>query len=291
MKLLILYVFFTSTCLGQTLIKGIIIDKTTGQPIPFVSIGIIGKSIGTLTDENGNFEVKLYENQKKDSLKIYTIGYKPIVFLVSDFMKEVNQKISLENLPTQLEEVTIRPKKVKYKILGTSNYTKNNCTGFADMAGNWKGSEAAILIRNNKNSFIESFNFYVIQNKYSDSVLFRLNFYERISPPKNSPVWLGQDWVGPTILKKAIVFKVGIKQGEFSLPLIKYNIQTSKDFFVSLECLMDEMEITKFCYSGSIAVESFFKVKAFSTWHRTGGRNGRPGGGGADFNVKVSYLK
>ncbi len=286
MKLLAIFLTISSAFFAQQKITGTIFDKSTKQPIPFVSIGIIGKSVGTLSNENGLFEFSFSESQKKDSIKISTIGYKPLVFLVSDFIKEVNKTINLESLPTQLAEVVVRSKKIKYKILGTTKYTKNNCTGFADIEGNWKGSEAAILVKNKKNCFLENFSFFVIQNKYTDSLVFRLNLYSRISPPAGSPAWFGDDWVGPTILKKAIIFKVGTKQGEFTLPLTAYNIQTSDDFFVSLECLMDEMEITKFCYSGSVKTPSFFKVKAFAKWHKTGGRNG---GGGADFNVKVSY--
>lgn len=289
MKLLLIFLTISSAFFAQQKITGTIFDKSTKQPIPFVSIGIIGKSAGTLSNEQGFFDITFLENQKKDSLKISAIGYKPLVFLVSDFIKEVNKSIGLEALPTQLAEVIIRSKKAKYKILGTTKYTKNNCTGFADIEGNWKGSEAAILIKNKKNCQIENFSFFVIQNKYNDSLSFRLNLYSRISPPAGSPSWFGEDWVGPTILKKAIIFKVGVKQGEFTLPLAAYNIQTSDDFFVSLECLMDEMEITKFCYSGSTTVQSFFKVKAFAKWHKTSGSRGSPGGGGGDFNVKVSY--
>lgn len=286
MKFLVLIFALSSTIFAQQKVSGYVSDKANKQAIPYVSIGIIGKSVGTLSNEKGEFEFTFHENQKNDSVKIATIGYKPQVYLVADFVKEAKRAISLEPLPTQLNEVVVRSKKVKFKTLGTTNYTKNNCTGFADIAGNWKGSEAAILVRNKKDCLLEDFSFYVIQNKYEDSLLFRLNFYERISPPANSPAWMGEDWVGPTILKKAIIFKVGIKQGEFTLPLKNYNIQTSNDFYISLECLMDEMEITKFCYSGSTATPSFFKVKAFSTWRKTGGRSG---GGGADFNVKVSY--
>jgi hypothetical protein len=288
-KFLLLFLTFSTAFFAQQKINGIIIDKTTKEAIPYVSIGIIGKSIGTISDDKGVFEFLLSENLKKDSLKIAAIGYKPLVFLVSGFVKEPNKTIILESLPTQLGEVVVRSKKVKFKTLGTTNYTKNNCTGFADIAGNWKGSEAAILVKNKKNCLLENFSFFIIQNKYDDSLVFRLNIYERISPPKGSPEWMGDDWVGPTILKKPIIFKVGIKQGEFTLPIKNYNIQTSNDFFISLECLMDEMEITKFCYSGSINVQSFFKVKAFAKWHRTEGRRGSPGGGGGDFNVKVSY--
>jgi len=281
----IIFIFSLLKQNSQTTVKGIIIDALTEKGVPFTSIGIIGKNVGTLSDENGNFEFILAAFYKNDSIKIFSIGYKPLVFLVSEFIKQSDKKITLKNIPTQLEEVVIKSKKVKYKTLGTTDYTKNNCTGFADIEGNWKGSEAAILVKNKKNVLMENFSFYVIQNKYNDSLRFRLNLYERIDPPKDAPKWVGDDWVGPTLLKKAIIFKVGIKNGQFTLPIRDYNIHTNKDFFISLECLMDEMEITKFCYSGSVSTQSFFKVKAFAKWHRTSGK----GGGGADFNVKVSY--
>lgn len=291
MKFLLVLIAFSATCFAQKKISGSITDNITKQPVPFVSIGVIGKSLGTLSNEAGVFEFTVFENQKNDSIKIAAIGYKPLIFSVYDYLKEPHKTLIMESLPVILDEVTVKSKKVKYKTLGTTKYTKNNCTGFVDASGNWKGSEAAILVKNKDNCLFESFQFFIIQNKYDDSLLFRLNFYERVSPPANTPKWLGEDWVGPTILKKAIIFKVGIKQGEFILPLKQYNIQTSKDFFISLECLMDEMEITKFCYSGSIDVQSYFKVKSFSKWHRTPGKNGKPGGGGGDFNVKVSYVK
>lgn len=285
MKFLLFFILISQFVFSQAVVKGVIVDNATNKGIPFASIGVIGKNIGSVSDEEGNFEFTITGNLKFDSLKVFSIGYKPIVFLVSEFIKETNKTVKLINLPTQLEEVVIKSKKVKYKTLGTTDYTKNNCTGFADIEGNWKGSEAAILVKNKKNVLMENFSFYVIQNKYNDSLRFRLNLYERIDPPKDAPKWVGDDWVGPTLLKKAIIFKVGIKNGQFTLPIRDYNIHTNKDFFISLECLMDEMEITKFCYSGSVSTQSFFKVKAFAKWHRTSGK----GGGGADFNVKVSY--
>lgn len=277
LKWLLLLLSLDNTAFAQLRISGEVSDLSTGRPVAFVSIGIAGKTVGTLSDEKGRFELNVQEYQKKDSLKIASIGYKTRVYSVSEWSETQHKKIQLETIPLQLEEVVIRSKKIKFKTLGTTRYTTNNCTGFADVGGNWKGSEAAILIRNKKDVLIESFSFFVIQNKYKDSLLFRLMFYEKIR----------NDWVGPTFLKKPIIFKVGIKQGEFTLPLRDYNIRFGSDFFVSLECLMDEMEISKFCYSGSVNVPSYYKVKAFSKWHSTAGTY--KGGGGADFNVKVSY--
>lgn len=278
-----LFIALSTTIFAQQKVSGQIFDKSTKQAISYVSVGIVAKSVGTISSELGIFEFFVSEKQKSDSLKISAIGYKSQSYLISDFIKEPTKTVFLEVLPMQLNEIVIKSKKVKFKTIGTTHYTKNNCTGFADIEGNWKGAEAAILIRNNKNCLLEDFSFYVIQNKYDDSLVFRLNIYERISPPAGSPEWMGKDWVGPTLLKKAIIFKVGIKQGEFTLPIKNYNIQTAKDFYISLECLMDEMQIKKFCYAASVSTVSFFKVKAFSTWRR--GKSG----GGADFNVKVSY--
>jgi hypothetical protein len=81
-----------------------------------------------------------------------------------------------------------------------------------------------------------------------------------------------------------VIFKLGIKQGEFTVDLKDYNIFTSSDFFISLECLMDEMDISKFCYAGSYGTPSFVKSTTFDRWHKIRG-------GGGDFNVKVSYTK
>lgn len=258
-------------------INGVVLDKSTKQVLGYASIGIIGKPIGTISNETGEFALTVSPKNSNDSLKIFSIGYLPKVLLVSEYMNLSNKLIELEAAPLQLEEVVVKSKKVKFKKLGTDKYSKNNCTGFADASNNWKGSEAAVLIHNSKNVLVESFSFYVIQNKYTDSLLFRLMFYKKI---KN-------DWVGSTFLKKPIIFKLGIRQGEFTLDLKEHNIRWSEDFFVSLECLMDDMEITKFCYSGSINTPSYYKVKAFSKWHSTTGT--RNGGGGADYNVKVSY--
>ena len=277
MKLIILGLFLSFSLLGQTLISGKITDSLSGQPIPFASIGILGKSIGTLSDENGNFEFSYARNSTKDTVMFFAIGYKVIATQVTEYINSKRQNIKLIIIPLELDEVVIQSKKIKYDYLGNTNYTKINCSGFVKNTINWKGSEAAIIAGNKvgRSVTLESFAFYVIQNKYSDSLKFRLMFYE--ASEKKWPRY-------KTFLRKPIFFKVGIKQGEFILNLKDYNIITSKDFFISLECLMDEIDISKFCYAGSYSTPSFVKVSAFDRWHKTRG-------GGADFNVKVSYVK
>jgi len=262
---------------AQHLIKGKVYDLQSKSGIAFVSIGVPGKTIGTVSDETGNFILQLNAADEKDSLKFMVPGYKSKSVVVSGLTQNENSSIGLEASAIVLEEIVVKPKHLKYKKLGAKNYSTTNCTGFADGGNNWKGSEAAVLFHIEREVFLEYFAFYVIQNKYPDSIRFRLKFYKKIN----------NNWVGQLIANKAVVFKIGISKGEVKVPLGEFNIRMKEDFFVSLECLEDELDIRKFCYSGSLKVPSYYKVKAFSKWHSTRGTGN--GGGGADFNLLVSY--
>ena len=260
--------------IAQKNLSGTITDAS-GKPVPFASIGLCGKSTGTLSGEDGKFSLTAWFKEQ-DSLKIQAIGFKTQTLPVKNMIsREI--LIRLESEPTMLEEVVVNPKKIKYQVLGTTKYSKNNCTGFVSNDNNWKGSETAIIAGNKDGRTVklESFSFFIIKNNYSDSILFRLMFYEVSEKgyPRRA-----------SFLRKPIFFRVGIKQGEFTLDLKDYNITTSKNFFVSLECLMDEMDIVQFCYAGSYSTPSFVKASPFLPWTRVKG-------GGADFNIKVSYFK
>jgi hypothetical protein len=172
-----------------------------------------------------------------------------------------------------LTEIKVKPK--KSVILGTYKYSTKNCTAFTGKTGNWKGEQAAIQANNPEDVtvYFETFSFYVVKNLYHDSLQFRVMLY-RVAE-NGRP--------GSTFLKKPILFKTNSKQGEVNVDLKPYDIVHTGDFFISLECLEDEMDASKFCFAGSIKVPSYFK-SAFGRW-------GKVKGGGGDFNVKVKTAK
>lgn len=271
--LLILFAFQLN---GQIVFSGKITESKSGLPIPFASIGFSGKNYGTLSNEDGSFKLKLPYATDKDTLKISAIGFETATFVKSDFKTFNNKVISLEPISVDLTEVKVKPKTIKTKVLGTTKYSKQNCTAFVGEEKNWKGAQAAIIAGNKKGRavYVESFSFYIIKNLYTDSLKFRLMLYD-ISP---------KGYPGKTFLKRYVVFKTNVKQGEVKVDLKDYYITTEDDFFISLECLEDEMDETKFCFAGSIDVPSYAKTSAFGYWKRVRG-------GGADLNVTVSYLK
>lgn len=277
MKFVIILLLIVIKMPAQSSIKGMIMDNT-GAPLPYCSIGYLGKTVGTLSDENGEFELKLKGVSDTDTIKFFAIGFNEYLISVLDARNQKNLEVKLIESAVELMEVEVNAKKVAVDYLGTKKYTTNNCSGFVKNEENWKGSETAISANNKegRDIFLQNFSFYIIQNKYTDSLKFRLMLYE--ASEKNYPRL-------KTILRKPIVFKVPPgKVGEFTLDITKYNIVTNKNFFISLECLQNEMEITKFCYAGSPSVTSFVKSAAFAKWNRLRG-------GGADFKIKVTYNK
>ena len=45
--------------LSSQVIKGKVLDSKTKEPISFTNIGILGKGIGTVTNEDGTFELNI----------------------------------------------------------------------------------------------------------------------------------------------------------------------------------------------------------------------------------------
>lgn len=275
MKSLLFFLFLIPCLKAQIHVKGMVVEKESELPVPFAGIGLHNRSIGTLSSEDGHFSFYVNTQEANDSLRVMAIGYKVITIKLSEYLEQKEKKIELEKEANILEEVVIESKKIKKETLGTTKYSKNNCTGFVKGNSNWIGSETALLAGNKEGRriLIESFSFYIIQNKYSDSLRFRLMFYEA-----SEKKWPRTH----TFLRKPVFFKVGQSNGEFTLELKDLNITTTHDFFISLECLSEDVDISKFCYAGSYDSPSFVRPTYFSRWYK-----GK--GGGADLNVKVSY--
>lgn len=52
-----------------------VVENSRNQPIDFVNIGLIGRSIGTVSDERGNFFIQIPINYLDDSLTFSRVGF------------------------------------------------------------------------------------------------------------------------------------------------------------------------------------------------------------------------
>lgn len=106
-----------------------IIDNETKKGVPFANIYIQNNGIGTASNEEGNFVLKIPNQNKKDTIIISSIGYKTQYFPIFSFLS--NTIIRLEADKVVLGEVTIKELSA-YTILEislnkiTTNYADDN---------------------------------------------------------------------------------------------------------------------------------------------------------------------
>ena len=56
-------------------ISGRVVDAGTKDPVPFASLSLSKSETGALTDEQGDFKIKVKEQFAEDSLIVTSMGY------------------------------------------------------------------------------------------------------------------------------------------------------------------------------------------------------------------------
>ena len=111
-------------------IQGNVVDAKTGLPLPFVNIGVLKKEIGTVSNEQGKYEILLGPELGSDTLRVSSVGYKAKVIPVKEMLLRSSNDIRLEEEIQQLTEVVVTSRQLKKKNLGNKTTSKFVSTGF-----------------------------------------------------------------------------------------------------------------------------------------------------------------
>lgn len=108
------------------MLEGTVRDKETGEPLSYCSVGTVESAIGTVTNQNGQFLLKLPDSLQNDYIRISHLGYEIQRFPVS-LLLESKVDIYLNTRYFPLEAVIIRlvnPQKIVRDMLEhrTHNY-------------------------------------------------------------------------------------------------------------------------------------------------------------------------
>ena len=205
-------------------IQGKIIDSKTHQPLPYVNIGIVNKSTGTVSDSAGQFNLVIQQEPTRDTMILSMIGYQSCaVSLDSIYNKQQNIIFELAEKSYGLQEVTIRPTKIKRKILGNKQKGQPCVYFLGDSLKDYTGSEIGTIIKlKNSPAIIEEINFSICENDYN-SLTIRVNIYDVV---KNI-----------NILKQPIYTQIKKDQKYVQISLHDYGIVLENDFIIALESI------------------------------------------------------
>lgn len=129
-KLLLLLLLLPFSALAQSVLKGVVSDATSGQPVPGANVVVEGTTNGTSTDIDGNY---VLPNVKAgDRIKVTFIGYADQVVAYSG---QATINIVLQEDATQLQEVV---------VIGYGTTTKKDATGSVDVISSKDFNKGAI---------------------------------------------------------------------------------------------------------------------------------------------------
>lgn len=152
-------------------------DAATGQPIPYASLGIRNKPIGTVADGLGHFSsAALRGAVPTDTLVVSCVGYQSRRLLVADLAKL--PELALTPQAAVLQEVQVRADTWKRRNVGregAGGFTFYNFHLQADKEPAHKlGREVGAILGVKPNSFVEEAYVYIRQQSFKH-LRFRLN--------------------------------------------------------------------------------------------------------------------
>ncbi|WP_080239215.1 DUF5686 and carboxypeptidase-like regulatory domain-containing protein [Spirosoma rigui] len=90
----------------QFTVTGLVTDAKTGEPVPFASVALVGRRVGTLSDENGRFS--LTTKSLTDSLAVSSLGYATLRRYIDKERTSQAVDFKLESAGNALQEVVVR---------------------------------------------------------------------------------------------------------------------------------------------------------------------------------------
>ena len=270
--LIIGFLSFYNYCFSQELIiMGKVMDSNKNTALNYANIGIANKSVGTVSDSNGIFKLKLNDKVTiNDTIQFSYVGFKTKKVLVSA-LKTKDPIVLLEPQNNVLKEVIIKPKKFKLRKVGKSSaglgLTSLDFYSFYDKDVDDRLSrEMGMKFELKKECKIKDLNFRIASNQFK-SLKFRVNFYN-----------IKNDLPNELIVSKNIITEIqNGYAGWYTIDLEPYNIYFDKgtnEIAVTLQWIESKKSTPRskyFSISGTISPFStnYYRGEALSTWTKS----------------------
>lgn len=243
-----------ATIHAQQVLTGRLLDAKTGEAIEFANIGVVGKGVGTVSNENGAYTLTVPDSVAGEPVRISRIGYQTLQQSVA--VLKGQPVVRMQQEATALSEVLVSAKKLKIKKVGNVTTTRNVSGGFKK---NSLGAELAIRIPiKHPKTQIRRF-FINIVNNTIDKPVFRFNVYsiDKNGRPKDN------------VLNHNIVFSPLENTGLVELDLTPYAIFVDDDVFIAIEWLKDLGDVKGLHFSTKLmGGGTYFRSVSQADWEK-----------------------
>ena len=222
-SLLSLFVWLAIGPASAQLIDGTVTDATTHAALPYVNIGVIGKDLGTVSTEQGRYQLQFREELANDTVRISSLGYQTRLLTLRSLLAQPN--LALAPGSVALQEVQVRGRSVFRRALTLGN-TTNSLTSNLNLNTRDLGSEIGTVISiKRRPTRVLTANFNVSYNKVGP-LTFRVNFYRLDAKGRPTETKL---------LAHDVFVTSAIKTGTIAVDLTNERLVVEEDFFLALE--------------------------------------------------------
>ena len=214
------------------LIEGKLLEATSKTPIAYANIGIVNKNIGTISNPDGTYNLRLDSTLIHEKITFSALGFERKSIAVMEIMqKPFFKEVLLNEKSVVLDEIYIKHKlhvinRIKHTTLGNEHH--NSGTIRLDTAR--AGGIVALLLQHDEAPFkLNTIRIYIPQN--SNTFKVRVRFY-KVDPETGGP--------GEDLIEKNIILNSDISKGWLKEDLSNHNIWIKeKEFFLAFEWIMD----------------------------------------------------
>ncbi|GAB3638912.1 hypothetical protein GCM10027422_45030 [Hymenobacter arcticus] len=262
---LLVFFWLLVVAAGAQPITGRVTDARTGQPLPFVNIGVVGKALGTVSNEQGQYGLAFQESLANDTVRVSYLGYQPRLLTLRQLRAQ--PAVALTAAAVALAEV---------RVAGTNTLRRTRTLGFDGdsetttlTVSNAKdlGAEIGTIIHlKHAPSRVLNVKFNVAYNHGSDFA-FRVNIYRLRANGKPSD---------DKLLRREVVVRTtpATSKGPIIIDLTSDKLLLDDDFFLAVEWVAGSSAVTPhkdFAFSAGLGYANndiYYRAVSQDAWER-----------------------
>jgi len=256
----LLILLTTAAALAQA-ISGRVTDAKTGQPLPFVNIGVVGKALGTVSNEQGQYGLAFQEKLAADTVRVSYLGYRPLLLTLRQLQSQPN--LVLSPAAVALAEVRVQGKSL-FRRVHTLGNTGNGETSTNTLSKNDLGGQVGTVIKlSRRPTRLRSATFNIARTS-EGVVTFRVNIYRLDAHGRPTDTKL---------LARNIIVAAPAVRGPITVDLTPDQLILDENFFLSIEMLKWENASPRaeFTFSAAIGYtnnEIYWRRTSQAPWER-----------------------